>query len=119
MTNEAQGIDEIPEFRVEHVRLIGDGRSLTLSVKLGKHSDNVGFVDVFEAVGIVTSYNKLIGCNLYYSVKHVSAGRESVENDVVFFKLRVGSFEYNHITVGLKQGTHAYATGNRGVHAVF
>ena len=108
--HEADGIDEIPESRIEDVGRGGDLAALALAVKGGHIGDDVGRINVLADEGVIPSYDEGISLYFYNSVENI-ASLGLIEHDVVFSDLSVGAREDNGIAVRLKERAHARAEG--------
>jgi len=108
--HEADGIDEIPESRIEDVGRGGDLTALALSVKGGHIGDDVGLLNVLADKGVVAPYDEGVALYFYNSVENI-ASLGLIEHDVVFSDLSVGAREDNGIAVRLEKRAHARAEG--------
>ena len=110
-------IYEVPEARVEFIGVVRDVTSFALAVKGSKDTYYfiLGYILTLE--GVIAPYNIDVPFLTDNSMEHVAIVHP-IKHYVVLLKGGVRLLEYDHISMGFKQGVHTRASGERGVSAV-
>ena len=67
----ANGINEVPEARIDFISRLGDLVPLTLSVKGDKNAYHVFFGDMLFSEGVVSPYDILFLSDGYHAVENI------------------------------------------------